>query len=73
MAFYAPLATSQGPQAVLADDALRTLAREILRVVRENVTVDWTARENAKAHLWSGSSASSASTGTRQINERKRP
>lgn len=34
-----------------SDDALRTIAQEILRVVRENVTVDWTMRETARAHL----------------------
>ncbi|MDR7606353.1 MAG: type I restriction endonuclease subunit R [Armatimonadota bacterium] len=51
LAFYDALAASQGPQAVLADEALRTLAREILRVIRKNVTVDWTVRENARAQL----------------------
>ncbi len=51
LAFYDALAACQGPTAALADDALRTIAREVLRVVRANVTVDWTVRENARAQL----------------------
>jgi type I restriction enzyme R subunit len=42
LAFYDALAASQGPQAVLADDALRHLAQELIPLVRANVTVDWT-------------------------------
>ncbi len=30
---------------------MRTIAREVLQVVRANVTVDWTVRENARAQL----------------------
>ncbi len=51
LAFYDALAACQGPTAALADDALRAVAREVLRVVRANVTVDWTVRENARAQL----------------------
>ncbi len=51
LAFYDALAACQGPQAALADDALRAVARDVLRVVRANVTVDWTVRENARAQL----------------------
>nr|BAL57131.1 type I restriction enzyme, R subunit [uncultured prokaryote] len=51
LAFYDALSASQGPQDVLADEALRTIAQELVRVVRENVTVDWTVRENARAQL----------------------
>jgi type I restriction enzyme R subunit len=51
LAFYDALAVSQGPQAVLGDEALRTIAQELLRVVRNSATVDWTVRENARAQL----------------------
>jgi type I restriction enzyme R subunit len=51
LAFYDALAACQGPQAALADDALRAVARKVLQVVRANVTVDWTVRENARAQL----------------------
>jgi type I restriction enzyme R subunit len=51
LAFYDALAASQGPEAVLADEALRAIAQELLQVVRANVTVDWTVRENARAQL----------------------
>jgi type I restriction enzyme R subunit len=51
LAFYDALAASQGPQAVLGDAALRVIAQELVRVVRANVTVDWTVRETARARL----------------------
>ncbi|KGQ21515.1 type I restriction endonuclease subunit R [Thermus filiformis] len=51
LAFYDALAASQGPEAALADETLRTIAQEVLKVVRENVTVDWAVRENAQAQL----------------------
>jgi type I restriction enzyme R subunit len=36
---------------VLGDDALRTIARELVATVRKNVTIDWTIRDNVRAHL----------------------
>jgi type I restriction enzyme R subunit len=36
---------------VLGDEALRTIARELVATVRANVTIDWTVRENVQAHL----------------------
>jgi type I restriction enzyme R subunit len=51
LAFYDALAASQGPQAVLGDAALRLIAQKLVRVLRSNVTVDWTVRENARAQL----------------------
>ncbi len=51
LAFYDVLAACQGPEVALADEALRTVAREVLQVVRANVTVDWSVRENARAQL----------------------
>jgi hypothetical protein len=39
------------PCTVLGDEALRTIAQELLQVVRNSATVDWTVRENARAQL----------------------
>ena len=36
---------------VLGDDTLRDIARELVETVRRNVTIDWTLRENVRAHL----------------------
>jgi len=36
---------------VLGDDALKTIARELVDTVRKNTTIDWTLRENVQAHL----------------------
>ena len=35
----------------LGDDTLRTIARELVQTVRNNVTIDWTLRENVRAQL----------------------
>jgi type I restriction enzyme R subunit len=36
---------------VLADETLRAIARELVETVRNNVTIDWTLRENVRAQL----------------------
>jgi len=36
---------------VLGDETLREIARELVAAVRANVTIDWTMRENVRAHL----------------------
>ena len=36
---------------VLGDETLRGIARELLQTVRNNVTIDWTPRENVRAQL----------------------
>ena len=36
---------------VLGDETLRIIARELVETVRNNVTIDWTLRENVRAHL----------------------
>jgi type I restriction enzyme R subunit len=35
----------------LEDESLRELARELVKTVRQNVTIDWTVRESARAKL----------------------
>jgi type I restriction enzyme R subunit len=51
LAFYDALETNDSAVKVLGDDALRTIARELVATVRRNVTIDWTIRENVRAHL----------------------
>jgi type I restriction enzyme, R subunit len=36
---------------VLGDETLRTIAQELVRTVRNNVTIDWTLRENVRAKM----------------------
>src|SRR5262249_14482910 len=50
-AFYDALEVNDSAVAVLGDQTLRTIAQELVRVVRSNVTIDWTLRENVRAHL----------------------
>jgi type I restriction enzyme R subunit len=51
LAFYDALETNDSAVKVLGDDTLRTIARELVRAVRANVTIDWTLRENVRAQL----------------------
>ena len=51
LAFYDALATNQSAVQVLGDEQLRAIARELVATVRKNVSIDWTLRENARAHL----------------------
>jgi type I restriction enzyme R subunit len=51
VAFYDALETNDSAVKVLGDDALRTIARELVATVRANVTIDWTMRDNVQAHL----------------------
>jgi type I restriction enzyme R subunit len=51
LAFYDALETSDSAVKVLGDATLRTIAQELVRTVRGNVTIDWTLRENVRAQL----------------------
>jgi len=51
LAFYDALETNDSAVKVLGDDTLKTIARELVTAVRNNVTIDWTVRENVRAHL----------------------
>jgi type I restriction enzyme, R subunit len=51
VAFYDALETNDSAVKVLGDEALRTIARELVATVRANVTIDWTVRENVQAQL----------------------
>ncbi|MGH7770889.1 MAG: type I restriction endonuclease subunit R, partial [Candidatus Binatia bacterium] len=51
LAFYDALETNDSAVKVLGDEILRTIAREVTLAVRNNVTIDWTLRENVRAQL----------------------
>ena len=51
LAFYDALETNDSAVQVLGDETLRDIARELVRTVRNNVTIDWTLRESARANL----------------------
>jgi type I restriction enzyme R subunit len=50
-AFYDALEVNDSAVAVLGNGALRMIAQELVRTIRNNVTIDWTVRENVRAHL----------------------
>ena len=51
LAFYDALETNDSAVKVLGDDTLREIACELVNTVRNNVTIDWTLRENVRANL----------------------
>ena len=51
LAFYDALETNDSAVQVLGDETLRSIAQELVQTVRSNVTIDWTLRENVRAHL----------------------
>ena len=51
LAFYDALETNDSAVQVLGDETLCLIARELVRTVGANVTIDWTLRENVRANL----------------------
>jgi len=51
IAFYDALEVSDSAVKVLGDETLKTIARELVKAVRNSVTIDWTVRENARAQI----------------------
>jgi type I restriction enzyme R subunit len=51
VAFYDALEVNDSAVAVLGDDTLRLIAQELVRAVRNSVTIDWTVRENVRAQM----------------------
>ena len=51
LAFYDALETNDSAVQVLGDETLCVIARELVRTVRANVSIDWTLRENVRANL----------------------
>ena len=51
LAFYDALETNDSAVAVLGDETLRTIARELVSTVRRNTTIDWAEKESVRARL----------------------
>ena len=51
LAFYDALGVNDTAVRVLGDETLRDIAREPIQTLRNNLTIDWTRRENVRANL----------------------
>ena len=51
LAFYDALETNDSAVKVLGEPTLTKIARELVEMVKKNVTIDWTVRENVRAQL----------------------
>jgi len=51
LAFYDALEVNDSAVAVLGDETLRTIARELVSAVKRKATIDWTLRENVRAEM----------------------
>jgi type I restriction enzyme R subunit len=51
VAFYDALEVNDSAVKVLGDDTLRIIAQELVRRVRENVSIDWTVKESVRAKI----------------------
>lgn len=51
VAFYDVLATNDSAVEVLGDTGLAAIARELVKTLRANVTIDWTMKEAVRANL----------------------
>jgi len=51
LAFYDALADNENAKQVLGDKTLQVMARELVDMVRKNVSIDWTLRDNVQAKL----------------------
>ncbi len=51
LAFYDALEVNDSAVKVLGDETLRTIAVELVDTVRQNVSIDWTMKESARANI----------------------
>jgi len=51
LAFYDALAQNESARDVIGDSQLCIIAHELLEIVKNNVTIDWELRENARAKI----------------------
>src|SRR5262245_26497622 len=51
LAFYDALEVNDSAVKVLGEPTLVKIARELVQTVKRNVTIDWTVRDNVRAHL----------------------
>lgn len=51
VAFYDALASHETAEQVLGDDTLKTIAHELTKSIKENMSIDWNLRESARAKM----------------------
>jgi type I restriction enzyme R subunit len=51
LAFYDALETNDSAVKVLGEPTLKLIARELVETVKKNTSIDWTLKENVRAHL----------------------
>jgi len=51
VAFYDALEVNDSAVSVLGDETLRLIAQELVKSVRNSITIDWTVRENVRAQM----------------------
>jgi type I restriction enzyme R subunit len=51
LAFYEALEVNDSAVKVLGDAALRSIAQELVKTVRNNISIDWEVRETARARM----------------------
>ncbi|MCE9616446.1 MAG: type I restriction endonuclease subunit R [Lentisphaerae bacterium] len=51
VAFYDALAANESAVQAMGDDKLKVIAAELITKVRQNVSIDWTLRESARAKI----------------------
>ena len=51
VAFYDALADNESAKQLMDDEILKEMARELLKLIKANATIDWTKKENVQAKL----------------------
>ncbi|MBA3727199.1 MAG: DUF3387 domain-containing protein, partial [Armatimonadetes bacterium] len=51
VAFYDALAENESARQVMGNNLLMVIARELVESVKNNLSIDWQVREQARAHL----------------------
>lgn len=51
IAFYDALAENASARDLIGEPALRVMAHELMQTIKDNVTVDWTHRDSARANI----------------------
>ena len=52
IAFYDVREVNDSAVKVLSDETLRTIAYELVRAVKSNLTIDWTVRKTVRAQMY---------------------
>ncbi len=51
LAFYDALETNDSAVKLLGDETLKKIAKELVKTVRKNISIDWTLKESVQANL----------------------